>query len=184
MTQHANDKALKTRKGMAIKGLKAWIKALELAEGARVSQQRYRYEIADNGLTARIYTSDDNSTVEGTERPLEDWANVGRPARLALIGLRHQKDQMERAGDRVQYTMNIVSGEAYLARNGARLEDHPVTVEGWAEFARPIEKAQFESLRVAQDWGNKDAEESVMADMIRWGIIRPHKSAQSESQAS
>ncbi len=172
---NTNDRALKTRKGMAIKGLKAWIKALELNENVRVSQQKYRYEIAEDGSRARIFLSANSETVEGTDRSLEDWANIGRPARLALIGLRYTKDQLELGGDRVQYTMNVITGEAILARNGQNLSDQPTTIDGWADLAKPIEKTKFESLRMAQEWGNKDAEDSVIAEMVRWGIIRPRK---------
>lgn len=179
-TQHntAADRGLQKRKGMAIKGLKAWIKALELNEGVKVSAHTYRYEIAANGETARIYLAATGATVEGTERSLADWADSGKPCRLALIGLRYTKDQLERDGDRVLYTMNVITREAFLSRRGERLTDQPSTIEAWAEIGKPIEKREFESLRVAMDYHNEEAAASVKANMIRWGIIRPTKDGQ------
>lgn len=181
MTQtHLNtssgDRSLQKRKGMAIKGLKAHIKGLELNDNVRVSQHTYRYEIAANGETARIYLAATGVTVEGTERPLSDWADKGKPCRLALIGLRYTKDQLERDGDRVLYTLNVLTGDAYLARrNGEKVADLPTTITAWAEIGKPIEKREFESLRVAMDYHNQEAAASVKANMIRWGIIRPAK---------
>ncbi len=175
-----NDRTLQKRKGMAIKGLKAWIKALELNEGVKVSERKYRYEISANGETARVYLAADGSTVEGTERSLADWAETGRPCRLALIGLRYTKDQLERDGERVIYTLNVVSGEAYLTCKGERITDQPQTIQAWAEVGKPIEKREFESLRVALEYRNSEAAESVKANMIRWGIIRPATEGQSE----
>jgi len=183
MAQHntAGDRALQKRKGMAIKGLKAWIKALELNQGVKVSEHTYRYEIAGNGETARIYLAATGATVEGTERTLAEWADTGKPCRLALVGLRYTKDQLERDGDRVLYTLNVTTGEAFLSRRGERLTDHPTTIEAWAELGKPIEKREFESLRVALDYHNEEAAASVKANMIRWGIIRPAKDGQGEA---
>ncbi len=174
------DRALQKRKGMAIKGLKAWIKALEMNAGVKVSEHTYRYEIAADGETARVYLSSTGNTVEGTERPLQEWADVGKPCRLALIGLRYTKDQLERDGDRVLYTLNVITGEAYLSRRDQRLNDQPSTIQGWVEVGKPIEKKEFESLRVAMDYHNDEAAESVKANMIKWGIIRPAKDGQGD----
>jgi len=171
----SGDRILQKRKGMAIKGLKAWIKALELNEGVKVSDRKYRYEISLNGETARIYLANDGTTVEGSERPLADWAETGKPCRLALIGLRYTKDQLERDGDRVIYTLNLISGEAYLTRKGERIVDQPSTIDAWAEIGKPVEKREFESLRIALEYRNSEAAESVKANMVRWGIIRPVK---------
>ncbi len=179
----AGDRALQKRKGMAIKGLKAHIKALELNDGVKVSEHKYRYEIAANGETARIYLNATGATVEHTERSLTDWADTGKPCRLALIGLRYTKDQLERDGDRVLYTLNVLTGEACLSRRGEKLTDHPTTIAGWAEIGKPIEKREFESLRVAMDYHNQEAAASVKANMIRWGIIRPAKDGQSGEAA-
>ncbi len=172
-TNSATDRALQKRKGMAIKGLKAWIKALEMNEGTEVSQHKYRYEILEDGPAARVYLSENGTTVEGTHRSLEEWAAIGKPARLALIGLRFTKDQVERDGDRVKYTMNVISGEAFLSRRGTRLEPHPSTIDGWSPIGKEVENKEFESLRIAKDYGNKDAAEAVRTNMVRWGIIRP-----------
>lgn len=179
MANTSNDRTLQKRKGMAIKGLKAWIKALELNEGVKVSERKYRYEISPTGETARIYLAADGTTVDGTERSLTDWADSGKPCRLALIGLRHTKDQLERDGDRVLYTLNVITGEATLTRKGERIADQPTTIEAWAEIGKPIEKREFESLRVALEYRNHDAAATVKANMVRWGIIRPEKDGQS-----
>lgn len=165
-------RALQKSKGKAIKGLKAYIKALEMAEGTRVSQQKYRYEIAEDGSTARIYTAQDNQTVEGTERPLNDWAAIGAPARHALIGLRYTKDQIERNEPRVLYTLNVITQEANISRDGEVLADHPTTIEAWAEIGREIERREFESHRAAKEYNNREAVDFVESNMVRWGIIR------------
>lgn len=179
-TNHnTNDRALQKRKGMAIKGLKAWIKALELNEGVKVSERKYRYEISPAGDTARILLAKDGTTVDGTERPLASWVEIGKPCRLALIGLRYTKDQLERDGERVIYTLNIVSGEAYLTLKGERVNDQPQTIEDWAAIGGPVEKREFESLRVALEYRNDEAADAIKANMVRWGIIRP-ANAQSE----
>lgn len=173
-TNSANDRTLQKRKGMAIKGLKAWIKALEMNEGTEVSQHKYRYEILEDGPAARVYLSETGATVPATHRTLEEWAAIGKPARLALIGLRFTKDQVEQKdGDRVKYTMNVISGEAFLSRRGTRLDNHPTAIDGWAPIGKEVENKEFESLRIAKDYGNKDAAEAVRANMVRWGIIRP-----------
>lgn len=182
-TSTAGDRALQKRKGMAIKGLKAHIKALELNANVKVSEHTYRYEIAANGETARIYLAATGATVENTERTLADWADTGKPCRLALIGLRYTKDQLERDGDRVLYTLNVLTGEAFLSRRGEKVDGLPTTITGWAEVGKPIEKREFESLRVAMDYHNQEAADSVKANMIRWGIIRPAKDGQSGEAA-
>lgn len=165
-------RALQKSKGKAIKGLKAYIKALELAEGTRVSQQKYRYEIAADGTSARIYTASDNQTVQDTERPLADWASIGAPARHALIGLRYTKEQIERTQPRVLYTLNVITQEAQISRDGAVLEDYPTSIDAWAEIGKEIERREFESHRAAKEYNNQEAVDFVESNMVRWGIIR------------
>lgn len=178
---NAGERALQKRKGMAISGLKAYIKGLELKDGVKVSQHEYRYEIAASGDTARVYVAATGSTV--SERTLTEWADLGKPCRLALIGLRYTKDQLERDGDRVLYTLNVHTGEAHLSRRGEILTDQPTTIEAWAAIGKPIEKREFESLRVALDYHNEEAAASVKANMVRWGIIRATKGGQSDEAA-
>ena len=170
-TTTTQDRSQRKRTGLAIEGLKAWIKALEIAEGTRVSQRKYLYEIDQENQSARIIERATGSVVDGSDRSLADWASVGGPARHALIGLRYTKDQVERDGERVWYTMNIITGEAFLSHGGEPLADHPQTVDGWVEIAKPVEKREFDSLRAARDYNNHDAAEQVLASMIRWGII-------------
>jgi hypothetical protein len=161
--------------GFAIHGLRAHIKALELANGVRVSKNEYRYEIAADRLTARIVVTADQSEVEGTSRPLADWSKLGKQARLGLIGLRSEKEKSHQAGDHVQYTLNVVTGEAYLSKNGVRVEDKPQTIEEWAKLGREVEKLLFESLNGALEYNCDDAAKTVRAEMIRLGVIRERR---------
>ena len=184
MSKPNSNKALQKSKGLAIKGLKAWIKALEIAEGSRISKQKYRYEIAEDGTTARIYTAADGTTVEGCERSLADWAKIGAPARHALIGLRYTKEQLDREGPRVLYTLDVITQEAHISRDGQVLTDKPTTIESWAQLGREIEKREFESKRAAEEWNNKDAVQHVLENMVRWGIIRQMPDGSPQSQAS
>lgn len=165
-------RALQKTKGKAIKGLKAYIKALELAEGTRVSQQKYRYEISTDGASARIFTAGDNQTVEGTERSLTDWSSIGAPARHALIGLRYTKEQIERTEARVLYTLNVITQEAHISRDGEVLTAYPSTIDAWAEIGKEVERREFESHRAAKEYNNLDAIDFVLSNMVRWGIIR------------
>ncbi|MBZ0185356.1 MAG: hypothetical protein K8F91_03815 [Candidatus Obscuribacterales bacterium] len=183
MTETDNQKnnALKKRKGMAIKGMKAYIKALEMAEGTRQSRSAYRYEINADGVNARILLSADGTTVDGTERSLTDWAVIGTPARLALIALRYTKDKLDQPGQPVFYTLNVITGDANITFNGEVMtsDDNgnplPSTFKDWAELGKPIERREFESLRAAKEYRNEDAIALVEKNMIRWGIIRAPK---------
>lgn len=163
---------LKKLKGFTIRALKCHIKALELGEGVEVSQRAYRYELAADGATARIIRTQDGSEVEGTNRSIEEWAKIGRPARLALIGLKDKKIELREKGVRVLYRLNVVSGEAYLVRDNERLTDYPQTVAEWAELGRAVEKPYFEQLNAAREWNIKDAERSVWKQMVERGIVR------------
>lgn len=179
-----SNRALQKTKGKAIKGLKAWIKALEMQEGSRKSQGKYRYEIAEDGSTARIFTAADQATVEGTEKPLSEWAAVGVPARHALIGLRHTKESLEQQGPRVLYTLNVLTGEANISRDGTVLEDQPTTIEEWAKLGQEIEKREFDSLKAAKDYAHQGAVDFVLNNMVRWGIIRQLPTENDLPQAS
>lgn len=167
-----NTANLKKLKGFTIRALKCHIKALELAEGLEVSQRTYRYELAVDGTTARIIRSADGSEVEGTNRSVEDWAKIGRPARLALIGLKDKKIELRDKGARVLFRLNVITGEAFLSADGERLADYPQTVAEWAEIGRAIEKPYFEQLNAAREWKIKDAERSVWKQMVERGIVR------------
>ena len=182
MSSKNENRALQKSKGKAIKGLKAYIKALELGEGYRVSKQKYRYEIAEDGSTARVLTAADGVTVEGTERPLAEWAKIGTEARHALIGLRFTKDKLDRQGARVLYTLNVITQEANITQRGDLVEDQPTTIAEWAKLGKTIEQREFESKRAAEDYNNADAVQTVIDNMVRWGIIRtPPKDAASET---
>jgi hypothetical protein len=170
-------------KGFTIRALKCYIKALELGEGVRVSQRAFRYELSADGLTARVIRTADGSEVEGTKRTIEDWAKVGKPARLGLIGLKAKKRDLREQGARVMFDLNVISGEAGLTRDGERITklpvpgseeqiDAPTTIEGWAELGRSVEKPLFEQLKAAREWGLKDAEKKVWDEMVELGIVR------------
>jgi hypothetical protein len=161
--------------GFAIHGLRAYIKALELAQGVRVSKNEYRYEIAADRLSARIVASADQTEVEGTSRPLTEWSKLGKQARLGLIGLRSEKEQSHQSGDHVQYTLNVITNEAFLSKNGTRVEEKPQTIDEWAKTGREIEKRLFESLNGALEYNCDDAAKTVRAEMIRLGVIRERR---------
>jgi hypothetical protein len=167
-------RALKKAKGFMIFGLKSWVKALELADGSKKSNGKYRYVVTPDASSGHILVAADNTVVEGTDRSREDWAKIGQPARLASIGLRAAKDELD-AAERVEYTFNVITGEAYLSRRGQRVAGQPETIAAWAEIGHPVETALFEQLFAAQEWGNTTAEEVTRARMIKLGVIRPPK---------
>jgi hypothetical protein len=167
-------RALKKAKGFMIFGLKSWVKALELSDGSKRSVGKYRYVVTPDASSGHIVLTESGVVVEGTERSREEWAKVGQPARLASIGLRAAKDELD-AVERVEYTFNVISGEAYLSRRGQRIAGRPETISAWAEIGHPVETALFEQLFAAQEWGNKSAEDTTRARMIKLGVIRPLK---------
>lgn len=165
-------------RGNAIIALRAFIKALELKDGDQKSTERYRYEIPENGNTARIFETATGATVEGFERTLEEWAKDGKKIRLAFIGLKDAKIALDEETDKAQgvsyvrYTLNAITGEAFLSRNTTQLEGKPVTIEEWAKLGREVEKPLFESLKAAQDYGSESGEKDARDKMIARGIIR------------
>ncbi len=181
-------------KGFTIRALKCHIKALELGESVRVSQRKYRYELSADGLTARVIRTADGSEVEGTKRTIEEWAKVGKPARLGLIGLKAKKRDLREQGARVMFDLNVITGEAGLTRDGERISklpvpgsdeliDAPTTIEGWAELGRSVEKPLFEQLKAAREWGLKDAEKKVWDEMVELGIVREKGESDGSVQA-
>jgi len=167
-------RALKKAKGFMIFGLKSWVKALELADGSKRSIGKYRYVVTPDASSGHIVLTESGTVVEGTDRSREEWAKVGQPARLASIALRAAKDELE-AVERVEYTFNVITGEAFLSRRGQRVAGRPETISAWAEIGHPVETALFEQLFAAQEWGNKAAEDATRARMIKLGVIRPLK---------
>jgi hypothetical protein len=170
-------RALKKAKGFMIFGLKSWVKALELQDGSKRSVGKYRYVVTPDASRGHIVVAESGTVVEGTDRTREEWAKVGQPARLASIALRAAKDELD-AVDRVEYTFNVITGEAHLSRKGQRLADRPETISAWAELGHPVETALFEQLFAAQEWGNKTAEDATRARMIKLGVIRPVKAVE------
>jgi len=174
------EKVLKKEKGFMVFGLKSWIKALELANGHRKSAGEFRYVVAADASTAKVVRNSDGSVVEGTDRTRQEWAAIGKPARLASIALRATKDEIEQStGERVEYSYNVVTGEAQLSVRGARLSGSPsgdttygATISEWAAIGQPIEQALFQQLTAAREWGNKSAEHVTREKMIRYGVIR------------
>lgn len=167
------EKALKKAKGFMIFGLKSWIKALEIADGQKKSAGKYRYQVSEDASTGLIVLASDGSEVAGTNRSRDDWAAVGKPARLASIGLRARKDELEESTkERHEYTFNVISGEACLTCGGQRLDAEGVTISDWAAKGQPIEMALFQQLNVAIDWGHEAAVEDTRQRMIKYGVIR------------
>jgi len=181
-------------KGFTIRALKCYIKALELGDGVRVSQRSFRYELSADGTTARIIRTADGSEVEGTNRSIEDWAKVGKPARLGLIGLKAKKRDLREQGARVMFELNVITGVAGLTRDGETItqlptaggegvEDAPTTIEGWAELGRSVEKPLFEQLKAAREWSLPEAEKKVWDEMVELGIVREKGETDSSTQA-
>jgi hypothetical protein len=165
--------------GFAIIALRATIKALELNAGQTRSAGEYRYEIpkvsADEAPTARIYTVANGEDVAGYNKSLDEWAKSGKQIRLAFIGLKSEKISLEDGENKpnsVRYTLNAITGEAYLTCNGTPVSGKPTTVADWSKVGRDVEKPLFESLKAAQEYGSKDGEEEARAKMIALGIIR------------
>lgn len=180
--------------GFAITALRAYIKALELNKGQFRSKGEYRYELPKPGnpdpkATARIFVVATNETVEGYEKPLDEWIKPGKQIRLAFIGLRQAKIALdEQAGKpvNVRYSLNAITGEASLTTRGEPLPDKPTTIAEWAKIGRDVEQPLFdalkkaqESLRAAVDYGSEDGQrdarkeiEELRAKMIACGVIR------------
>jgi hypothetical protein len=169
--------------GFAIHGLRAYIKALELAKGVRISTSEFRYEIAADRVSARIVVSADTTEIEGTSKPLTEWATIGKQARLGLIGLRAEKETCRAAGKNVQYTLNVLTGEAHLTDNGNVVEGQPKTIAEWAVRGREVEKRLFESLNGALEFGCDGAAADVRVEMIRLGVIRERRNATEQPAA-
>ena len=130
-------RALKKAKGFMIFGLKSWVKALELADGNKKSAGKYRYAVTADASSGHIFLAENGTVVEGTERSRDDWAKIGQPARLASIALRAAKDELN-IHERVEYTFNVITGEAFLSRRGQRVAGHPGDNRtAWAEIGHP-----------------------------------------------
>jgi hypothetical protein len=166
--------------GFAIIALRATIKALELNAGQNRSNGEYRYEIPrttspEQPVTARIYRVADGKDVEGYNRSLDEWAKAGKQIRLAFIGLKSEKLDLEDGDDQigsVRFTLNAINGQAYLTVDGDRVSGKPETIADWSKLGRDVEKPLFESLKAAQEYGSKDGEQQARDRMIALGIIR------------
>lgn len=181
------EKVIKKEKGFMVFGLKSWIKALEIADGHRRSQGQYRYVVASDAASARIVFAASGETVPGAEMTRQQWAAIGKPARLASIALRATKDQIELASsERVEYAFDVITGTATLSARGAVLTSDGEktlgsTIQDWAREGQPIEQSLFQQLTAAREWGNKNAEEATREKMIKYGVIRKPKA---EDQAA
>jgi hypothetical protein len=163
-TARSNDPAaaIKKAKGFMIFGLKSWIKALEMSEGNKKSEGKFRYEVSEDASSGRIVRTADGSEVEGTARTRDQWAAVGRPARLASIGLRARKEELEnQLKERVEYTFDVTTGDARLTRNGELVADEPTTIADWAVKGQAVEKSLFLQLNVAIEWGIQSAADTT-----------------------
>lgn len=183
MNTTGNNTARKTV-GHAIHGLRPYIKALELAQGETAPRAEFRYQIAEDRGTARIIRNPTPGTstrltdwieVEGTDRPISEWAKMGKQARLAFIGLKATKEKLRQDNDHVQFALNILTGEAQLFRSGALLTEYPTTIEGWVPVGRQIEVRYFESYNAALEWNNHSAAAEVRAMMEKLGIMRSER---------
>ncbi len=172
--------------GHAIHGLRPYIKALELAKGDKVSIGEFRYQISEDRGCARIIRNpalgaetplDQWLTVEGTERSINEWAQLGKQARLAFIALKATKEKLRLDDDHVQFTLNIITGDAFLSRNGEVVSDYPSTIAGWAPVGREVEVRYFESYNAALEWNNPTAAAAVRATMEKLGILRSERTA-------
>lgn len=173
------DKAAKKAKGFMIFGLKSWIKALEMTEGTKKSQGKFRYEVAADAASGRIVLISDGSVVEGTQKTRDQWAAIGKPARLASIGLRARKEELEFAfKERVEYTFDVTTGQATLTRANVLVEGEATTIDAWAEKGQSVEKSLFQQLNVALEWGNAQAAETTRERMVKYGVIRKPVSGQ------
>lgn len=170
--------------GHAIHGLRPYIKALEVAQGTTTSVGEFRYEVSSDRTSARILRNptpgsdtaqSDWLVVEGTERSIEDWAQIGKKARLAFIGLKETKEKLRLQSDHVQFTLNVLTGEAFLSRGGAVLGDYPAKIDDWAPIGRAAEVLYFESYNVALKWSNASAADEVRAHMEKVGILRSER---------
>ncbi len=168
------EKLLKKAKGSMIFGLKAWIKALEMSEaGSKKSTSKYVYEVSADAATGCIKLASDGSVVEGTLKSRDDWAAIGKPARLASIGLRSRKDDLEaELKERIEYTFNVMTGEAFLTRAGVVMADEPNGIAAWAAVGQPVEVRLFQQLNIAREYGNQTAFQVTRERMIKYGVIR------------
>jgi len=167
------EKLLKKAKGSMIFGLKSWIKALEMADGSKKSEDKYCYDVAADASTGCIRLKADGSIVEGTFKSRDEWAAIGKPARLASIGLRSRKDDLEaELKERIEYTFNVMTGEAFLCRAGVVMADEPNGIAAWAAVGQPVEVRLFQQLNIAREYGNQTAFQVTRERMIKYGVIR------------
>ena len=93
------------------------------------------------------------------------------------------KDKLDRPGEPVFYTLNVITGEASITRQGELVSTDetgstlPASTTAWAELGKAIERREFESLRAAKEYRNESAIGIVESNMIRWGIIRAPRSS-------
>jgi len=178
--------------GAAIIALRATIKALEMNAGQQRSTGQYRYEISkptgpNQAVTARIYEVATGADVEGYNKPLEEWAKLGKKVRLAFVGLKDAKIALEERPEQdtevayVRFTLNSISGSATLSKNGNLVEGKPTTIDEWAKIGREVEKPLFESLKMAQEYGSENGIRETRAKMIARGIIRAPRETGTES---
>jgi hypothetical protein len=184
-------KAKQKEVGFAIHGLRAYIKALELSKGLRNSRNDYRYLIAEDRASASIVLSKQPYTeqidgislplsIEGTQRPLSEWSRVGKEARLGLIGLKAEKASRRGKGEHVQFTLNVITNEAYLSQGIDRLPGLPQTIAEWANLGQDIEGRMFESLEAARAHGDTETADLIREEMIELGIIREPRNTNPE----
>ena len=173
-----NGKAKSKLFGAAIIGMRVFIKALELEEGQNQlkSQGWYRYQIDESRTTAFIYDTRVDGKVEKiVEMTIEEWAEHGKEMRLALIGLKATKAELEEKEEEehvtVLFKLNVISGEAHLSNNGIVVAGLPTNIEDWADIGAAVEERMFRMLREADRSGSESNVWAIKAIMQELGIL-------------
>jgi hypothetical protein len=207
-TPSTTPKSLKSLVGAAHHALRAYVKAFE----ARAqSQERFRYHVPHDGLTAAIL---DQAGATVMERPIADWANEGPQVRLSMIGLKCIKEEIETAAReagqpaRVRFDLDILDGRAWLEIDGKLLckedldgffeclkltdrariliptltADELQSIGGWARIGRQVEIDYFLALQAAEGYDVGDSMTELRNKGVRLGIIRRRKEQDAQAQ--
>jgi hypothetical protein len=166
-------------KGFAIVALRAYVKALEMEERipAGATDSPYRYEI--NHRTGRAVVLNTRTGAVEFEDSIAEWADEGRTIRLALIGLKATKLQVEAElsargshNHQVLYRFDAQKGEGYILNGGKPVTGVPVEVEDWAELGAQMEKSMFAQLHAATLRRSQRETRAIKELMEKVGIIR------------
>lgn len=139
-----NAKTHRALVGLALHALRAYAKAYKMRAGC---QDVFRYEILPDDSFGMILDPEGKMVAYGT---LEEWAELGRPMRSALLALKYLKERIEEAYElssdmaQVNYLLDALAGTASLSVQGV-----PLTRDDLLQRARHIWLSEAAICRAA-----------------------------------